>query len=251
MKFIVNNLESVYSYDVKGKNYQVAPEKWDLFVDDEAYLLGKESTDPTAELENIKFFFNGGIGSISIGNILIHTPTALPIQLEYFSVYHRNNRADLSWKTSYESKIKEFEIHKSLNGIDFEKITSVKSEGKSAYYSCQDEFPSNGTSYYKLLQVDENGNKEELSVKSLKLNKNKDFTVYVASDGLIVNYDAPKEGTATLVLSNIKGQKILERQISFNEGVNKLSLETVLKEGIYLVNADFDGDKYVKKLILR
>lgn len=251
LKFIVNNLGSAYSYDIKGESYQVEPKKWDLFVDDEAYLLGKESTDPAAELEHIKFFFDKGIGSISVGNILIHTPTILPVRLENFNVSHRNNWADISWKTTYERKVKAFEVHKSLNGTDFKRLISVKSEGKSAHYFYRDEYPVSGISYYKLLQVGENGNIEELSVKSLNINRSRDFAVYTASDGLIVNYEASREGIATLVVSNINGQKVLERQLGFSEGVNKLYLDAILKEGIYLVNADFDGDKYVKKLILK
>ena len=250
LKFIINNLDFTYGYEINGKNYQLEQDKWDLFVDDEPYLRGINATTKTVDLNNIKFLFNGGIGSISIGNILVHTPTILPIQLEYFNVSHRNNGVNLSWKTSYESKVKAFEIHKSSNGRTFEKITSVKSEGKSAYYSYQDEYPANGTSYYKLLQVDESGNTEELSVKSLNVNGDKDFTVYATSDGLIVNYEGQRDGIATLILSNIKGQKVLEQQVIFNEGGNKLYLEAILKKGIYLVNADFDGDKYVKKLIL-
>ncbi|GEM_PF-5171063 len=250
IKFIVNNLGSTYSYDIEGRNHQLESAKWDLFIDGEAYLLGKESTDPFAQLEHIKFFFDGGIGSISIGNILVHVPAILPVQLEYFNVSHRNNLVNLSWKTSYESKVKAFEIHKSSNGRDFEKITSVKSRGKSAY-SYKDEYPTNGTSYYKLLQVDENGNTEELSVKSLNVNGDIDFMIYATSDGLIVNYEGQRDGIATLILSKINGQKILDRKIAYSEGVNKLYLGAILNEGIYLVNADFDGDKYVKKLALK
>lgn len=251
LKFIVNNMDGIYTYEVNKKSYQVETARWDLFVDDELYLSGKDATDVTASLENIKLFFDDGIGSISIGNILITSPSSLPVKLEHFDVLAKNNVVELSWKTALESGISAFEIHKSLNGIEFEKITSVKSEGKNAYYSYRDKYPANGTSYYKLFQVDENGNLEELSVKFLNVNRNKDFTVYAASDAFIVYYEAPKEGTATLVLRNIKGQKILEQQVGFNEGFNKFYLDAMLKEGVYLVNADFDGDKYVKKLVLK
>lgn len=70
---------------------------------------------------------------------------------------------ELNWSTLTEWNNDYFQVEKSIDGENFEKIDAVNAKENSIginYYQLKDEEPYKGTSYYRLVQIDQDGKKE-------------------------------------------------------------------------------------------
>lgn len=94
-----------------------------------------------------------------LDNVLLESPTPLPVILVSFEGYAEQHIARLSWSTTYEENNLGFEIEKSLDGFTFETIGLVLGAGNSSNrhnYSFHDTLFSH-KAYYRLKQIDHNG----------------------------------------------------------------------------------------------
>jgi hypothetical protein len=100
---------------------------------------------------------SGATSFVTIGSASYATP--LPVELFSFNALIDKTSVDLAWSTASEKDHDHFEIDRSANGVDFEKITSVPSKalnGNSVTrldYEITDNDPVQGLSYYRLKQV--------------------------------------------------------------------------------------------------
>ncbi len=86
--------------------------------------------------------------------------TILPLTWISFNAKAVNNNVQLEWVTAKEINTDHFDVERSSDGVHFSKIGSVNSKIQSAQgdYTFTDANPVNGTSYYRLKQVDKDGN---------------------------------------------------------------------------------------------
>ncbi|WP_299821067.1 T9SS type A sorting domain-containing protein [uncultured Pontibacter sp.] len=87
-------------------------------------------------------------------------PIIMPVELMSFTATPNKNRVELHWKTASEQDNNHFVVERSADGHLFEGIGLVNGTGTSSRtnsYTLTDEHPLNGTSYYRLKQVDTNG----------------------------------------------------------------------------------------------
>jgi hypothetical protein len=100
---------------------------------------------------------NNGIGATVSG------ANVLPVELTSFNAAIKNNKNTLSWTTASESKNSGFDIESSADGSGFNKIGFVATKAVSGNsnavlnYSFEDAKTAKGTTYYRLKQVDFNG----------------------------------------------------------------------------------------------
>ncbi|GGK86433.1 ice-binding family protein [Rufibacter glacialis] len=86
--------------------------------------------------------------------------TTLPVVLTNFSAVAKSKGVTLVWTTASEQDNERFEVERSHNGKTFSKIGEVKGSGTSAVlmtYTFLDLAAPTGTSYYRLRQVDTDG----------------------------------------------------------------------------------------------
>lgn len=84
----------------------------------------------------------------------------LPVELVRFGAALRGQAVAVSWETALERNSAYFTVERSLNGRSFEPIGRVGAAGNSTTtrrYSFTDDEPAAGTAYYRLHQVDMNG----------------------------------------------------------------------------------------------
>ena len=90
------------------------------------------------------------------------TATVVPINLLDFNGYFDNDKTVLKWSTASEQNNNYFNIERNTEGSLFQTIGTVKGAGNTATqldYSFIDQMPeSNKTNYYRLKQVDFDGN---------------------------------------------------------------------------------------------
>ena len=84
----------------------------------------------------------------------------LPVELYSFEIEELDGNILLKWTTASEFNNRGFEIQHSLNAIDWEAIGFVDGIGESnekTEYSFLDEYPESGYNYYRLKQIDYDG----------------------------------------------------------------------------------------------
>lgn len=90
---------------------------------------------------------------------------------------NRNNQTLLTWSTESESNNSHFEVLHSTNGIDFKLISKVDGAINSSdqrNYSTIDRNPYLGINYYKIKQVDLNGEYSFTEIKTLEISPSDD-----------------------------------------------------------------------------
>ena len=98
-----------------------------------------------------------------ISNFQIVCNPALPIELLSFEGYNKNSNNNLIWSTSSEQNNDYFTIERSVNGINWEIVNTIKGSGNSTStieYSLVDNSYDNVINYYQLKQTDYDGNFE-------------------------------------------------------------------------------------------
>src|SRR5690606_18693858 len=133
------------------------------------------------------------------------------------------NSADLKWTTTQEINTKEFIIERRTNNKDFEAIGVKAAINKSGinYYSFSDDNPAAGNSYYRLKQVDINGNftYSNLAILHNALENLISFYPNPVKDEMTITYDAEKP--ATIHITSMDGKKLHTQSIT---GGTKISL---------------------------
>ena len=171
----------------------------------------------------------------------------LPIELINFKAKVIENLVVLSWKTESETNIDYFEIQHSIDGKEFLPIGKVEGNGTTKVVKLYDfihEQPVSGINYYRLKQVDFDGeftfsnivNVRFDSEEKISINPNpaKDFIYFQFSDSL------PTE----ISILNIDGSE-LKKTDSINEKIDVSFLES----GVYLLLFQFEnGNSTIQKI---
>jgi hypothetical protein len=167
----------------------------------------------------------------------------LPIELSKFMVVPFEEFNRIYWETSSENNNHHFNLLRSFNGVDFEEVSKIQGAGSSTIlnsYSFDDYDLRYGKIYYKLQQVDIDG--ETTSSKVISLDRKS------AEIGLLNVYPNPTENTITLdinVASNrggdvcivgINGVVVYEQHIE-DKGIHQITFDmTSMSAGVYFVN---------------
>ena len=138
----------------------------------------------------ITTFANGGSGSTI--SILKTAMVVLPVAFGTFTAKQIEKEVRLDWNTYSEINNTGFDVQRSADGNAFEKIGFVKGNGTSNtehLYSFTDNTPVAGKGYYRLKQIDADGNTRFSPVR----------TVLFSSTGVSLTvYPNPVKGTLVL-----------------------------------------------------
>ena len=99
--------------------------------------------------------------SADIANLAYFDESILPVSLVNFTAQRQNTDVLLNWQTASEENNKGFEVYRSTDGINFSQIGFVAGAGNSSVllnYSYTDKTDPPGKVYYRLRQVDIDGN---------------------------------------------------------------------------------------------
>ena len=139
----------------------------------EGGLLDQSSEQFWLQKEGINAFSTWAIAE---ANLL------LPVELVFFDAEAVDNQIVFtSWETASEINNSHFEVERSLNGSDFQGIGEVAGNGTSEQhhnYSLIDEQPFNGTTYYRLKQVDFDGSYQYSTVRQVYIEQSTGIVLY-------------------------------------------------------------------------
>ena len=198
-------------------------------------------TDYVIESSNVKGFswFNGG------GN----NQNPLPVELLSFNGLCEESQTTLSWQTASEFHSAYFEVQKSTDGENWRVIKIQDAAGNSTEllsYQAIDNSNTEQNAYYRLRQVDENGEENVYdpifigcdetnnSIKTYPNPSDNTFQVLVNDKNLI--------GKATFEMVDTKGTIVAFKNINIVEGFNSFLINENIQPGVYyikLTNADY------------
>jgi hypothetical protein len=200
--------------------------------------------------------FSGGSGGFSIND----GGALLPVELASFRATSINDDfIRLDWTTLTEVNNDGFEIQRSANGIDFETIGWVNGNGNSTAkndYSSNDFEAASGVNYYRLKQIDFDGQFEYSKIVSARMGADasiSSLSVYPnpTKGDLFVEIEADNQSFGNIKIYNHMGQQVGNAKHHIVAGKNKLMVNTQnLISGTYLIMVESNEKIITTKFVV-
>lgn len=186
--------------------------------------------------------------------LIVTSGGPLPIQLSSFNGTYTDGVSSLNWATSQEINSDHFELLRSFNGNDYEVAANVRAAGNNGKaYQFKDKVTVPGNVvYYKLKQVDKDGQFSFSNIIKLNVSKGK-TSLQLFPNPVINDFTATltvdKSASATLLIRNVTGQTVYTKTVNLIKGNNSLVVtDASLKTGMYYVSIINDEINYSSKL---
>ncbi len=183
----------------------------------------------------------------------------LPIELLSFNGENKGITNHLFWTTATEENNRGFEIERSLDGITFETIGFIEGKGTTSQksnYLFIDESLKNGVHYYRLKQLDFNGEFERSKIIQILVNENSfaiGFPYPNPNKNQLIQIDYFSDEVLDIEIQflDVTGKSVLEKRITIQKGNHSLDVDcTSLKKGIYIIQLNTSKNTISRKIIL-
>jgi photosystem II stability/assembly factor-like uncharacterized protein len=181
----------------------------------------------------------------------------LPVEFTSFTGILQNQNARLKWTTAAEYNSKHFELERSLNGISFEKISTVTAAGISnspTHYSFLDRGPLTENNFYRLKCVDLDGTTKISNTVLVKLTSASQEMFVLGNpfgETIHVKFRKPAEAMGELSLLDVKGTLQARESIAPGDQVIDFEISSDLKAGVYFLKAVIGDLALIRKVIKR
>jgi hypothetical protein len=248
-----------HSFD---KDPNKAPRLYISYTIDANYVIKADSTGkPTGSHMTTDVFetasFSSAGNTDSLNNFGMWGGSALPVEWLSFDAQKFGSDVLLKWKTASELNNDRFEIERSDDAINFEYIGEKDGKGNAANistYDFIDETPRNGLNFYRLKQIDFDGEFEYSEIRLVEFNQ-KPAT-------RLVIYPNPSNDYVYLHLNHLNGSTEahmeivnLQGQVQFGEDLiisnakewqKKIQIDH-LPTGSYFVRIDTNIGSYYSR----
>ena len=163
-----------------------------------------------------------------------------PVTLISFSAKASNQTSVLAWQTTSEVNLDRYEIQRSIDGVNFQTLGTVKANNISGVfnYSFTDKSPSFGANYYRILSRDLDGSSALSKIEAVNFGSAVSVSVYPNPTTNSVNVNGLVKGDIVTV-SDITGRTIQSKSFG---GDNQLSFDlTNSNTGVYFINISRSG----------
>jgi hypothetical protein len=167
-----------------------------------------------------------------------------PVQLVSFSAHQKGNGVSLDWSTSQELNNSYFQIERSADGSsNWTVLATINGAGNSQVaksYNALDANPLSGSNYYRLKQVDINGDYEYSRIINVKISIQKTSILVLANpfhNTLSVNFVSAAPQIVSARLIDITGKEVAMEQWSVSNGNSTKDFSNVsgLEHGMYIL----------------
>ena len=174
----------------------------------------------------------------------------LPVEFLHFDAsLNKEYTVDLFWETASEINNDYFVVERSTNGTDFVPLEQLDGAGNSSElqeYKTVDYNPSIGLNYYRVKQVDFDGNFDYSDIKSVRLERETDqVLVYPNPAKNEVNVKLKAKSGKVLVYSQY-GVLIDSKELA--NGICSFNIANYSK-GLHLIVIEAEGKKEVRRFI--
>ena len=185
--------------------------------------------------------------------------TFLPVKIESFTADNIGFQVLLKWMTTEEVNNSKFNIERSIDGKTFETIGSKnakRAEG-SSYSFIDYALPKSNIVYYRLKQIDLNGQYEYYGPLPVSLKQQNSELIMVApnpvspGNPIEVRYFSASSEKAGVTIYNLFGQIVYTSEVGFEKGYNNFKIETsAIESGNYLLKITQAASTVAHKIII-
>lgn len=168
------------------------------------------------------------------GLFVVRQNNIFPVEFSRFTADLRNQVVELNWRTESEQNNVGFDVERSADGVNFERLTFVESRGNGSFtqdYAWADRTPLKGRSYYRLRQTDEDGTESFSDVRMVSMEGGVElvsiFPVPARTGealNLLVRVD--RSDKVTLSVCNVLGAVVHERVVELPTGQHEMIVPT-------------------------
>lgn len=183
----------------------------------------------------------------------------LNVELIKFIANHNNDVITLNWETVSENNNKGFFIEKSYDAINFEEIGFVNGNNNSRSlnsYSFTDYYPVDGTQYYRLKQIDNNGSFEYSIIISVEIERNLIIINKIYpnpfNNEIICEIKSKSNQKIQISIYNSIGSLLISKSHTTSIGVSRITINDIqnYNSGLYyLIIENENGNKERIKII--
>ncbi|MCH2022722.1 MAG: T9SS type A sorting domain-containing protein [Saprospiraceae bacterium] len=204
--------------------------------------------------------FNTGFSGFGIGDPGSAPVILLPMELISFTGLKKYNDAILSWETKNEDNVDFYLLERSIDGVNFEVLNKQKAKGNGLIntifkYHYLDINPNNSFNYYRLAQVDLNGNKTYSKIIVISFidipAPVMTFSPNPVKNLLMIDYRTSLKGDISIEVYDLIGQPIINPIIDRVEvGENNILLDVrEYPRGIYLMRIQQGSIASIKRFV--
>lgn len=246
---------------VSGTTSKVAGELVDAIGNVVAYINSTSANPFTLTAPASGYYtINAGYKNPSLRwdsapNVLI-----LPVELISFNAVVNGNTVNLKWVTATETNNYGFDIEKSENKIDWEKIGFVNGAGNSSStknYSFNEKNTKSGKYFYRLKQIDIDGTFEYSSIVEVNVSNPQFFSLSQNypnpfNPSTIIKYQVSISSKVLLMVYDVSGNEVAKLVDELKEpGIYEVNFHPKgLTSGIYFYKLKTNSFVETKKMIL-
>ena len=171
-------LFNYFDYELNGLGASESSFKLFRSTDAGSTWVVKSSNENTSA--NTNSFSN--IDAFSWWTIAVDAAIPLPVELVKFEAKSKENHVLVNWETASEINSDYFIIERSFDGVHFSPIARVNGAGNSTHlihYLIEDQYYINGINYYRLTQVDFNGDESISKIVAVDMTKRMEAVIKV------------------------------------------------------------------------
>ncbi len=175
------------------------------------------------------------------------TVTAAAAASLHLIALQNDKKIMLNWRPEVVDESVTYEIERGSNSITFRPLQSSNVKNRQQLTQGIDELPSEGVNYYRIKQIDANGNLTYSNIEAVWVNKKADNRIHLypnpATSYVTVTRNASAhEKTVWLNITDLKGHTLIKENVT-NKSIQTLQIGA-LPKGMYLVSV-VDGMKVI------
>jgi hypothetical protein len=192
--------------------------------------------------------------------IIFKAATTLPLALVDLKAYQKEEGIRVEWTSKNEQNTDRFEVEKSTDGVNFEKVSSITPRLNNLVtelYSWYDTQAGNSNNFYRIKVVEKSGRTEYTAVVKVVMPRSEeDFTVYpnpVKGNTVNIYLNNIKKGKCNFILYNNLGQRVYYTVINHDGGevLYRLSIPGSLNKGSYRIEVRNSEIKKTQTILLQ
>jgi len=186
---------------------------------------------------------------------------ALPISLLFFNARVNGSKIDLNWATASEANNNYFTIDKSIDGKNFNLVTTVSGAGNSndlRSYNTVDLIPYEGNSYYRLMQTDYDGNFTYSKLVSVRTDNNFNLSVFpnplLSGQAPHINFsNVSGDSTVHITVYDVREKELASKIYTISCASNNIMVVDLLEKlipGVYFITISYNQSTSKQRLLV-
>lgn len=188
------------------------------------------------------------------------TNSVLPVEFSSLTAVRIKAGSQVSWTTSSEDNNSGFVVERRTDGEqNFQELDFIPGYGttlEEQHYEYIDDSPAAGMNYYRLKQLDFDGQFAYSTIVTVVADERKFNTIDIypnpTNQGFTTaNIVSAEGGAQSIIVTNVAGQVVLRQRTELTEGLNTVRISTGnLSRGTYLLQVGESGEFTQRRLII-